>query len=98
MKFVQWIIDLFKDERGNPSVKPVIAVYGSVSLILCLFINGFYNTFAPSETLVDALLFIIIVGMGSDTLDKFSFKNFKSTKQQESSHIEEQPKEKTDEI
>ena len=30
MTFKQWIIELFKDERGSISVKPVIAFIGAL--------------------------------------------------------------------
>jgi hypothetical protein len=33
MNFKQWLIDLFKDERGATSIKPVIAFVGA--LFLC---------------------------------------------------------------
>ena len=32
MNFKEWIIDLFKDERGAISVKPVIAFIGALFL------------------------------------------------------------------
>lgn len=83
MKFIQWIIDLFKDERGVPSVKPVISVYCTFILVLCLIVNGINSKFAPSAMYIDALIVIIIAGMGSDTLDKFSFKNLNKPKNDE---------------
>jgi hypothetical protein len=46
MNFKQWVIELFKDERG------------------C----------APSPELVNAVMLITGIGMGADTLDKFSHK------------------------
>ena len=73
MNFKQWVIDLFKDERGSTSVKPVIAIIGTLFLSITMSINSFSHAdFAPSDNLVDAVLIITAIGMGADTLDKFS--------------------------
>jgi hypothetical protein len=73
MNFKQWVIDLFKDERGSTSVKPVIALLGSLFLSTTMTINSFSHAdFAPADNLVDAVLIITAIGMGADTLDKFS--------------------------
>ena len=75
MNFKQWVIDLFKDERGSTSVKPVIALIGSLFLSVTMTINSFsHSDFAPADNLVDAVLIITAIGMGADTLDKFSHK------------------------
>jgi hypothetical protein len=38
-------------------------------------INSFsHSDFAPADNLVDAVLIITAIGMGADTLDKFSHK------------------------
>jgi hypothetical protein len=73
MNFKQWVIDLFKDERGSTSVKPVIALLGALFLSVTMTINSFsHSDFAPADNLVDAVLIITAIGMGADTLDKFS--------------------------
>lgn len=83
MTFKQWIIDLFEDERGATSIKPLIAFMGALFLCVTMVINAVSKTgFAPSDNLVDAVLVITAIGMGSDTLDKFSFR--KNKKQPES--------------
>lgn len=75
MNFKQWLIDLFKDERGSTSVKPVIAFVGSLFLCVTMTLNSFSHAdFAPSDTLVNAVLMITALGMGADSLDKFSHK------------------------
>lgn len=75
MNFKQWVIDLFKDERGSTSVKPVIALLGALFLSITMTINSFsHSNFAPANNLVDAVLIITAIGMGADTLDKFSHK------------------------
>jgi hypothetical protein len=75
MNFKQWLIDLFKDERGSTSVKPVIAFVGSLFLCVTMTLNSFSHAdFAPSDNLVNAVLMITALGMGADSLDKFSHK------------------------
>jgi hypothetical protein len=79
MNFKQWVIDLFKDERGSTSVKPVIALLGALFLSVTMTINSFsHSDFAPADNLVDAVLIITAIGMGADTLDKFSSPKKKS--------------------
>ena len=75
MNFKQWIVDLFKDERGSNSIKPVIAFVGSLFLCGTMLANSFSHAdFAPSPELVNAVMLITAIGMGADTLDKFSHK------------------------
>ncbi len=75
MTFKQWIIELFKDERGSISVKPVIAFIGALFLCITMMLNSFSHAdFAPSPELVNAVMIITGIGMGADTLDKFSHK------------------------
>ena len=75
MTFRDWVIDLFKDERGSTSVKPLIAFLGSLILFTTTFVNSFSHAdFAPSESLVNACMIVVLAGMGGDTLDKFSHK------------------------
>ena len=84
MTFKQWVLDLFEDERGAVSIKPVIAFIGTLFLCVTMTINSIFPTeFQPTDALIDAVLFITIVGMGGDTVDKFSFKwNKKNTENQ----------------
>jgi hypothetical protein len=75
MTLKNWVIDLFKDERGSTSVKPLIAFIGSLFLCVTMTLNSFSHAdFAPSDNLVNAVLVITAIGMGADTLDKFSHK------------------------
>ena len=75
MTFKQWVIDLFKDERGSISVKPVIAFVGAMFLCVTMMLNSFSHAdFAPSPELVNAVMIITAIGMGADTLDKFTSK------------------------
>jgi len=75
MSLKQWIVDLFKDERGSTSIKPVIAFIGALFLCGTMLINSFTEEhFKPADSLVNAVMVITAIGMGADTLDKFSFK------------------------
>ena len=75
MNFKQWVIELFKDERGSISVKPVIAMIGALFLCTTMILNSFSHAdFAPSPELVNAVMLITGIGMGADTMDKFSHK------------------------
>lgn len=79
MNLKQWFLDLFKDERGSTSVKPVLSVLCSVFLCVTMVINSFsHGDVKPSEDLVNAVMLIALVGMGADTADKFSFKKHAS--------------------
>ena len=78
MTFKEWVIDLFKDERGAISVKPVIAFVGALFLCGTMLANSFSHAdFAPSPDLVNAVMVITAIGMGADTLDKFTHKKDK---------------------
>ena len=75
MSFKQWVLDLFKDERGSTSIKPVVAFLGALFLCVTMTLNSYSHAeFAPSPELVNAVLVITAIGMGADTLDKFSHK------------------------
>lgn len=80
MTFKQWIIEIFKDERGSISVKPVIAFMGALFLCVTMVLNSFSHAdFAPSPDLVNAVMIITGIGMGADTLDKFTHKKTEET-------------------
>jgi ATP/ADP translocase len=75
MTFKEWVIDLFKDEKGSTSVKPVIAFVGALFLCGTMLVNSFTEEhFKPATELVNAVMVITAIGMGADTLDKFSTK------------------------
>jgi hypothetical protein len=80
MTFKDFILDLFKDERGSTSIKPVIAFIGCMFLCSTMLINSFSSeSFKPSYDLVNSVMIITVIGMGADTLDKFSFKKKEDT-------------------
>jgi len=73
--FKEWLVDLFKDERGSTSIKPVIALIGALFIFITMMLNSFSHAdFAPSADLVNAAMVITAIGMGADSLDKFSHK------------------------
>jgi len=75
MTFKEWVIDIFKDERGAISVKPVIAFVGALFLCGTMLANSFSKEeFKPSDKLVDAVMVVTAIGMGADSLDKFTKK------------------------
>ena len=76
MTFKQWVIDLFKDERGSISIKPVVALIGTLFLCGTLVVNNF----KPNDSLVDAVMVITAIGLGADSLDKFSKKKSEEPK------------------
>lgn len=80
MTFKEWVIEIFKDERGSISVKPVIAFMGALFLCVTMILNSFsHSDFAPSADLVNAVMIITGIGMGADTIDKFSHKKTEET-------------------
>lgn len=73
-----WLEQLFQDERGAASIKPVIALMGALFIFITMTLNSFsHSDFAPSPELVQAAMVITAIGMGADTLDKFSPKDDK---------------------
>jgi hypothetical protein len=75
MNFKSWILDLFKDERGSTSIKPVVAFMCALFLCITLTANSFnHKDIAPSDGLVDAVMYICIAAMLGDTGDKFSLR------------------------
>lgn len=73
MTFKKWVIELFKDERGSTSIKPLVAFLGTLFLCGTLIANSFsHGDIKPSDALVDAVMIITVIGMGADSLDKFS--------------------------
>ena len=79
MTFGQWVVELFKDERGMFSIKPVVAFMGAVFLCGTMLWNSFSTQdIAPADSLTNAVMVIVAIGLGADSLDKFSLKGKKS--------------------
>jgi len=70
----------FSKTKGSISVKPVIAFMGALFLCITMILNSFsHSDFAPSPELVNAVMIITGIGMGADTVDKFSHKKTEET-------------------
>ena len=75
MTFGEWWLELFQDERGHVSVKPVIALMGAIFLCGTMIIKAFIaKDFVIDNAVVDAVMVITSIGMGADSVDKFSHK------------------------
>jgi hypothetical protein len=73
LTFKQWIIDLFKDERGSTSIKPVVALLLTLCLGGTLIANSFsHGDIKPSDGLVNSVVIVIAIAIGGDTADKYS--------------------------
>ena len=73
MTFKQWVIDLFKDERGSTSMKPVIGLFLALCLGSTLIANSFsHGDVKPSDSLVEWVAITLIAMVAGDTVDKFS--------------------------
>lgn len=73
--FWEWVGEIFDDERGHASIKPVIAFMGATFLCATMLIGSVWQKeFKPAEYIVNAVMLITVMGMGGDTLDKFSLK------------------------
>jgi hypothetical protein len=85
MNFKEWILDLFRDERGGTSIKPLVALLGALTLCFSMLINVLYGKeWQPSERLIEAVLIMTLGGLGGDTWDKFSIKNLSSKPEKKS--------------
>ncbi len=84
--FRNWIAELFKDERGAVSIKPVIAVAGAFFLIAGM-ITSLFVPLDPADSLVNGVVAITCIGMGADTVDKFSFKSTRKKKTTEEPEV-----------
>jgi hypothetical protein len=75
---------LFKDERGSTSIKPLVAFIGTLFLCGTMTANSFTEEhFKPADSLVDAVMIITAIGLGADSLDKFSKKKSEEPKTEE---------------
>jgi len=79
VSFKTWIVNLFEDERGMTSIKPVIAFLGAVFLCVSMIINGIFPDYEPADFFVEAIMIITAIGMGADSIDKFSTSRRRST-------------------
>lgn len=75
MKLKKVILEMLEDERGQISIKPVIAFVLSLTLGVTLVINTTHpKEFQPAEAMIWGVVSVIIAAIAGDTTDKFSFK------------------------
>ncbi len=88
MTLSKTLLEMLKDERGQVSIKPVIAFVLSITLGVTLVINTIHpKEFQPADALIWGIVSIVVAAIAGDTTDKFSFKellsNTKSTPKEE---------------
>lgn len=78
MKLINWISELFKDEKGSPSSKRVVGILCAFTLCVTMYHNSFspLDT-APSTALVDAVALLAFGCLGLSSVDKFTNKKNK---------------------
>jgi uncharacterized protein (UPF0333 family) len=84
MKVSKVIMEMLKDERGQISIKPVIAFVLSITLGVTLVINTTHpKEFQPAEAMIWGVVSIVVASIAGDTADKFSFKQLIKKKDEE---------------
>lgn len=74
-RFIDFHHELFQDERGTISIKPVVAYVCMWFLGIALIMNSVVDkSVRPSDVLINAVLMLGAMGLGADTADKFSMK------------------------
>jgi hypothetical protein len=70
-KIINWIVGLFKDERGSPSSKRFIGILCGITLCVTLFVNSYsHGDIKPSESLVNAVAMLAFGCLGLSSIDK----------------------------
>lgn len=73
MKLINWISELFKDEKGNPSSKRFVGILCAITLCITLYHNSFYPlSSAPSSDLINAVALLAFSCLGLSSIDKFT--------------------------
>jgi hypothetical protein len=71
MKFLNFIGGLFKDEKGNVSMKRLCGLFCTLTLCATLYANSFTEAhFAPSVPLVDAVALLAFGTLGLTSIEK----------------------------
>lgn len=72
-RFIGWLGEVLKDERGAPSSKRIMGLTAGMTLCVTLLAQAFSPfTVEVSEPLVEALMWVCVGGLGLASLDKFS--------------------------
>ncbi len=71
-KFLNFIKQMFSDERDRVSSKRAMGVICTLTLCATLYHNSFTTTeFAPAESLVDSVALLAFGCLGLTSIDKF---------------------------
>ena len=69
------IFEAFKGTEGEVSSKRVVGIVGAMVLFATFFANSFTHIdVAPSEKLVEAVEWVVILCLGFTTIEKFKTK------------------------
>jgi hypothetical protein len=70
-KIVNWISDLLKDEKGNPSSKRLVGIICGTALCITLYVNSYSNgDIKPADSLVQAVAMLAFGCLGLASVDK----------------------------
>ena len=73
MKLINWLGNVVRDEKGNPSSKRVVGIMCAIALCVTMYHNSFSPTeTAPSTALVDAVALLAFGCLGLSSVDKFT--------------------------
>lgn len=71
MKLLNFIANLFKDEKGSVSMKRLCGLLCTITLCATLYANSFTEAhFAPSTPLVDAVALLAFGCLGLTSIEK----------------------------
>ena len=71
MKLINWLGNIVRDEKGNPSSKRVVGLMCAIALCITMYHNSFSPTeTAPSTALVDAVALLAFGCLGLSSVDK----------------------------
>ena len=66
------ILEAFKGTEGEVSSKRLVGIIGAIILFVTFFANSFSHIeVAPSDKLVDAVEWVVILCLGFTTIEKF---------------------------
>ena len=73
MKLINWLSNIVRDEKGNPSSKRVVGIMCAIVLCITMYHNSFSTVdVAPAPYLVDAVALLAFGCLGLSSVDKFT--------------------------
>ena len=69
-----WWNNMFQDDKGNASSKRFITFCGFI-LILIGFLSNLYFDYKVDQFIYECIMYIVLIGLGAATADKFSKKS-----------------------